>query len=90
MLSSDVGTRNIIVIETDKNREAYTLGYFRIMIQCMSHIYRISSKIAPTDLFYFSLSLTTLCFFFGFFVYLFFYLFIFGCVGSSFLCEGFL
>ena len=28
--------------------------------------------------------------FFFFFNYLFIYLFIFGCVGSSFLCEGFL
>ena len=28
--------------------------------------------------------------FFFFLIYLFIYLFIFGCVGSSFLCEGFL
>ena len=30
------------------------------------------------------------CFFFSYSIYLFIYLFIFGCFGSSFLCEGFL
>ena len=31
-----------------------------------------------------------MCFFFKFFIYYLFIIFIFGCVGSSFLCEGFL
>lgn len=59
MLSSVVGTGNTIVIET-QNCDAYTLVYLRIMIQCMNHSHRISSKIAPTDQFCFSLTLTTL------------------------------
>ena len=59
VLSTEVGTWNITVIETDKNYEVYPLGYLRIVIQYMSCIHRIRSKIAPTDSFYFSLSLTT-------------------------------
>ena len=41
---------------------------------------------------YFYRSLLSFCFFkrIVYSVYLFIYLFIFGCVGSSFLCEGFL
>lgn len=60
MLSTEVGTWNITVIETDKNYEVYPQGYLRIVIQYMSRIRRIRSKIALTDSFCFSLSLTTL------------------------------
>lgn len=60
MLSTEVGTWNITVIETDKNYEVYPQGYLRIVIQYMSRIHRIRSKIALTDSFCFSLSLTTL------------------------------
>lgn len=55
-----IGTRNMTVIEMDKNYEVYTPVYLKIMIRCMSHIHQINFKIALTDPFYFSLSLTTL------------------------------
>lgn len=44
-----IGTRNMTVIEMDKNYEAYTPVYLKIMIRCMSHIHQINFKIALTD-----------------------------------------